>query len=778
MRSGAIFARGSCRALMWVLALGVAAVLSAGEAAAQTPKLSTTNLTLIEGGSAKQLTLTVTLPEGDTSTTQTVTVAAAANSVVDGSFTVSDPSGSTTFTEAAAGGTRDITVATGASVLLTVTANEDNDGDDGRAVVTFTIGTETASLILISNDDDTSGVVVNNGRPLTMTVNEGAAASAAKSYTVKLGTEPTSEVTVAVAATKQVNARIRVQTVLADDGDDATTTDSPLTSQSLTFTTANWSTAQTVYVSALSDANTRNGTAEITHTATSLDGTYSGAKGRVVKVVEHDSVRTITLSASADMVDEGEEITLTATLGSSSPNDSGAATLPMDVTVTLSKKGTTPPGGDYTIDDGTRKNAIVIAANATAGSTKLMAEHDADESDETLTLIASVNDDGDNGIFTEIVGSPVTVTLMDDDEYMLTPSSTEVNEGEEVTLTVEVDPAADVEAKVMIELYRASGATVKVAEGQTKDPADEDGMTAIISEGETSAKFTLMTAKDADDRDEVVEVQAMVGKAVIGKRVTINVIDGQNYTLSVEPDAIGEADGEATIMAKVETSKAVSADTTLKLAVDPAGTSTAMDPDDYSIMLADIMIAEGEKMGMAELMVTPVADAMDEANETIVLNAWLDDEQAGNNATLTIIDGDSTTFTLSGPTDPNLVEGFEYDLKVTASTAVMKDTEVMIMMGEGSTATADDYMVENIMIMAGETMGMTKLMVKSDDMPDGGTDGGMAEKLMLYGMVGNMRTNDVSFYIWDLAVPALPVIAQLLLAALMAIGGYRRYRRR
>ena len=45
-------------------------------------------------------------------------------------------------------------------------------------------------------------------------------------------------------------------------------------------------------------------------------------------------------------------------------------------------------------------------------------------------------------------------------------------------------------------------------------------------------------------------------------------------------------------------------------------------------------------------------------------------------------------------------------------------------------------------------------------------------------MVGNMRTNELSFYVWDLSVPALPVIAQLLLAALMAIGGYRRYRRR
>ena len=151
--TGAIFARGSCRALMWVLALGVAAVLSAGEAAAQTPKLSKTNLTLNEGGSAGQLTLTVTFPAGTAASEQTVSMNAATNSVVKGSFTLTDPSGSSTF-DGTGDTARDITVGAGASVLLTVTANDDNDGEDGRAVVTFTIGGESTSLILVSNDDD------------------------------------------------------------------------------------------------------------------------------------------------------------------------------------------------------------------------------------------------------------------------------------------------------------------------------------------------------------------------------------------------------------------------------------------------------------------------------------------------------------------------------------------------------------------------------------------------------------------------------------------------
>ena len=42
----------------------------------------------------------------------------------------------------------------------------------------------------------------------------------------------------------------------------------------------------------------------------------------------------------------------------------------------------------------------------------------------------------------------------------------------------------------------------------------------------------------------------------------------------------------------------------------------------------------------------------------------------------------------------------------------------------------------------------------------------------------NTQSDTVSFYIWDMAVPALPIIAQLLLAAFLAIGGYRRYLRR
>ena len=70
-------------------------------------------------------------------------------------------------------------------------------------------------------------------------------------------------------------------------------------------------------------------------------------------------------------------------------------------------------------------------------------------------------------------------------------------------------------------------------------------------------------------------------------------------------------------------------------------------------------------------------------------------------------------------------------------------------------------------------------MATADDMMENMDN--MPEELVLYGMTEDMVgevTGEVKFYLWDAAVPALPIIAQLLLAVFLAVGGYRRYRRR
>ena len=76
MRTGAIFARGSCRTLMWVLALVAVVALPVGEVVAQTPvptpSVAPSNLTLDEGDSD---TVRLTVANGTDGGSDKVTIA-------------------------------------------------------------------------------------------------------------------------------------------------------------------------------------------------------------------------------------------------------------------------------------------------------------------------------------------------------------------------------------------------------------------------------------------------------------------------------------------------------------------------------------------------------------------------------------------------------------------------------------------------------------------------------------------------------------------------------
>ena len=132
-----------------------------------------------------------------------------------------------------------------------------------------------------------------------------------------------------------------------------------------------------------------------------------------------------------------------------------------------------------------------------------------------------------------------------------------------------------------------------------------------------------------------------------------------------------------------------------------------------------------------------------------------------------------------GVMNGNIVEGSSYDINVVANRAVSEDTEVMISRDRaGSDAGDDDFSVGSATIMAGDYSATAELMVTEDNMPDGGAEGSMGEVLVLFGRVNGEQTNVLTFTIWDMAVPALPLIGQLLLALFMMAGGARLYRRR
>ena len=134
------------------------------------------------------------------------------------------------------------------------------------------------------------------------------------------------------------------------------------------------------------------------------------------------------------------------------------------------------------------------------------------------------------------------------------------------------------------------------------------------------------------------------------------------------------------------------------------------------------------------------------------------------------------TLDAPGAMEGNVVEGMDYDVTVTANRAVHDDTEVMFMRSDMSEADVRDYSIEGVTIMAGEMMATATLMVTEDMEDDAGH--AMGEALHLYAMAGDTMSNTLELTIWDEAVPALPLIGQLLLALFLMAGGARLYRRR
>ena len=149
---------------------------------------------------------------------------------------------------------------------LTVTAGQDQDAGDETVTLTHAVssgghaGVTAESVVVSVTDDETAGVRVS---PTELTLTEGTVAT----YTIVLTTEPR-------------RGRHR-------DGQGPPTDNSAVTADpaSLTFTTLNWDTAQTVTATAAVDTDSDGDTATVPHTVSSTDDAgYSGPAASNVAV--------------------------------------------------------------------------------------------------------------------------------------------------------------------------------------------------------------------------------------------------------------------------------------------------------------------------------------------------------------------------------------------------------------------------------------------------------------------------------------------------------------
>ena len=548
----------------------------------------------------------------------TVTASLNRASSVQTTVTVSvDPDTPATGSDYTISTNKVLTIAAGATAstgTVTITAT-DNDIDAADKTVkvkgdaTNTVGiTDPADVTLTIADDDERGVTLSSD---SLTVNEGGTGT----YTVKLDSEPTASVTVTPSRSGDTDVTV---------------------SGVLTFTTSNWSGAQTVTVSAAQDGDAGDDTAEIAHTVTG--GDYASlAAGSVSVTVDDDETAssTVTLTVSPDTLAESAEatdITVTATLNGGTRSE----TTPVAVSV---GSGTATSGTDFATVTGF---TITIPANSLShtGTFSLDPTQDTvDEDDETVAVEGSTTVNG-------LTVTDTTVKITDDDTRGVTLSSESltVNEGSSNTYTVKLDSQPT--ASVTVTPSHSSG---------DSDVTVSGALTFTTANWSDTQTVTVSAAQDGDPDDDTAEIGHAVSGGDYGSvsagSVSVTVDDDETasstVTLTVSPGEVAES-ANATEITVTATLNGGTRSAATPVAVS-IGSGTATSGTDFGAVTDfTITIPANALSHTGTFSLDPTQDSVDEDDETVnVDGSTTVDGLTVTDTTVKITDDDTRGVTLS-----------------------------------------------------------------------------------------------------------------------------------
>ena len=583
----------------------------------------------------------------------------------------------------------------------------------------------------------------------------------------------------------------------------------PAMSQPVEFRfTSNLSSEHTIYLNTGSDPDAEPENFKITAASKAVPNVFGAGKATASVMVDDDEVQVYELElpyqvgANKEFTEGYGDRTLPVNLMVSPPR-----TVATNYIVSLTSK---EDASDYSLlsPSSGSPSSVGTRVSLLEGSmgeelTLTPVQNDGDRVDDTITLQLFMADAA--GVKGRQLGEDIVLTVLDRHMLPTVSLGTIMVEGSPVTSLAEGETGT-------VELLAPRGTTtdavpdnesikVMLSLAATSEAGANDfrlGSPEVSVGTKTSATFELEAlVDDADVDDEMLVLQAEVtGSAANGPGDTvplaaITITDGtmklvwaktQDEVETAIYDAKNAGMGADEEFTPGEMIEVVGRG--LFNAADGVTLSYSAESSDPAV--ASVMSGDGTvtvtAMGEGDAMVTITAHA------SMPSGVKINDQTDPREASITFpveVGLEALSFMLTGPEDMNIVEGGMAHvngtmgaamLTVTANRAVGMDTEVMIMRDRAtSTAMDSDYMPVPTMITieSGETMGSVEITATEDDMAED------MEELVLYGMVGDMMVEgQVKLYIWDAAVPALPIIAQLLLAAFLAIGGYRRYLRR
>ena len=615
-----------------VTVASVAVTVTDNDSAGVTVNPTTLNIT--EGASGSYTVELTSEPTGDVvveiggHTTGGVVTVDGSASVVALTFTTASWNTAQTVTVAAvddstAGGTE--------SVSLTHTITDADSAAEYRDVT-------VASVAVTVTDNDSAGVTVN---PTTLNITEGASGS----YTVELTAEPTADVVVEVGGHTGVG-------VVTVDGSSSVV--------SLTFTTGDWNTVQTVTVAAADDdVDDGDESVTLTHAVVDADSAteYAGVTGApvTVTVTDNDSAG-VTVSPTSLSITEGASGSYSVELTSEPTGD---------VVVEIGGHTT---GGVVTVDGSSSVVALTFTTGtwSTAQTVTVAAVDDSTAGgNESVSLTHAVKDADSATEYAGVTGAPVTVTVTDDDSAGVTvnPMTLSISEGASGSYTVELtsEPTGDV--------------VVEIGGHTTGGVVTVDGSSSVVSltftTGDWNTVQTVTVAAaddDVDDGDESVTLTHAVVDAdsateyagVTGASVTVTVTDNDSAGVTVSPTSLSITEG-ASGSYSVELTAEPTGDVVVEIAGHVGGGVVTVDG---SSSVVSLTFTTGTWSTAQTVTVAAVDDSTAGGNESVSLTHAVKDADSateyagvtGAPVTVTVTDDDSAGVTVN-PMTLSISEG-------------------------------------------------------------------------------------------------------------------------
>ncbi len=568
---------------------------------------------------------TVTTEEpGETSTDTYIVVL---NTLPTGDVTITIASGDTAIATVDPATLTFTTTTYNTAQTVTVTGVDDNvDQGSGRTVAISHSATSTDgsyNTITITDvtvtvmDGDTAVVVVTESDNSTA-VTEAAGDDNADTYTVRLASQPTASVEIVPAS-----------------GDGGAATVTPAT---LTFTTTNYNTAQTVTVTGVDDnvAQGSNRTVAISHSASSNDAIYAVVTiDDVMVTVEGDDTVAVTITESNDVtaVTESATDTYTVSLASRPIANVNIAVASGDPAIATVNPATLT----FTSNDWSTAQTVTVTGvddNVVRGSARAVAISHSARSNDDLYDGVTIND--------------VTATVEDDDTAAVTITesnrATVVTEpaGSNSTDTYTVRLASSPIANVSIAV---TSGDLRIA---TVNPAT---LTFTVNNWIIPQTVTVTGVDDnvaqGSDRTVTISHSAVSDdlqyNAISIPDITATVVDAGSTGPAVQFSAAaysgGEASGRRTVNVALSAAPPFTGSTSVSYYV--SGTATA--GDDFTIANSGTVSITG---GAGTIPIAILDDQIDDDGETIVLSLTAGNGYAVGlqaNTTITISDDDGTT---------------------------------------------------------------------------------------------------------------------------------------